>query len=153
MKIEFTGRQTEVPTEIRRLAERKLHKLTRVLPGITWAHVIVASDRYRQIVEVSVRSKRMDLTAREESADLGASLLAVMDRLTRQATRRLGRLRERKRTGRADTEPKRGANGRLRSARPRGKAKAARSAAARSRPGPTAAAVRSGRLALAEPEA
>ena len=105
MKIEFTGRQTEVPTEIRRLAERKLHKLTRVLPGITWAHVIVASDRYRQIVEVSVRSKRMDLTAREESADLGASLLAVMDRLTRQATRRLGRLRERKRTGRADTEP------------------------------------------------
>ncbi len=35
MKIEFTGRQTEVPPEVRTLAERKLQKLARVLPGIT----------------------------------------------------------------------------------------------------------------------
>jgi ribosome hibernation promoting factor len=150
MKIEFTGRQTEVPSEIRRLAERKLLKLTRVLPGITWAHVIVSSDRYRQIAEVSIRSKRLDLTAREESTDLGASLLAVMDRLTRQVTRRIGRLRERKRTARTEGEPKRGANGRLRP-RTAGGRKARRRTPARSRR--AGAAVRGSGFALVEPEA
>jgi putative sigma-54 modulation protein len=100
LKIEFTGRQTEVPAEIRRLAERKLLKLTRVLPGITSAHVTVAADKHRQIAEVSIRSKRLDLTAQQASSDLGASLSAVMERLTRQVQRHLGRLRERKREGR-----------------------------------------------------
>jgi putative sigma-54 modulation protein len=152
MKIEFTGRQTEVPAEIRHLAERKLKKLTRVLPGITWAHVIVSSDRYRQIAEVSIRSKRLDLTAREESTDLGGSLLAVMDRLTRQVTRRLGRLRERKRAARGGGEPKRGANGRVRSARPRKKPKSPRRAAVRGRE-PVAPMLRLGRFELVEPEA
>jgi putative sigma-54 modulation protein len=101
LKIEFTGRQTAVPPEIRRLAERKLQKLTRVLPGITRAHVTVAADRHRQIAEVSIRSKHLDLTAQEASPDLGASLSTVMDRLTRQVQRHLGRLRERKREGRS----------------------------------------------------
>jgi ribosome-associated translation inhibitor RaiA len=34
MKIEFTGRRTDVPEELRKLAERKLAKLGRVLPGV-----------------------------------------------------------------------------------------------------------------------
>jgi putative sigma-54 modulation protein len=101
VKIEFTGRQTEVPEAIRRLAERKLLKLARVLPGITRAHVTVAADKHRQIAEVSIRSKHLDLTAQEESPDLGSSLSVVMDRLTRQVQRHLGRIRVRKREGRA----------------------------------------------------
>jgi putative sigma-54 modulation protein len=100
VKIEFTGRQTEVPAEIRRLAERKIEKLTRVLPGITRAHVVVTADKHRQIAEVSIRSKHLDLTAQDESSDLGASLSTVMQKLTRQVQRHIGRLRERKRDGR-----------------------------------------------------
>ena len=48
MKIEYTGRQTEVPPELRPLAERKLRKLARVLPGITHVHVMLAADKHRQ---------------------------------------------------------------------------------------------------------
>jgi putative sigma-54 modulation protein len=99
MKIEFTGRQTEVPAEIRRLAERKLGKLAKVLPGITRAHVILAVDKHRQIAEVSIHSRRLQLTAEEETSDLGLSLSTVIDKLTRQAQRQLGRWRERKRRG------------------------------------------------------
>lgn len=125
MKIEFTGRQTEVPTEIRRLAERKLQKLMRVLPAITRAHVTVATDKHRQIAEVSIRSKHLDLTAQEESSDLGASLSTVMDKLTRQVQRHLGRLRERKREGRSrarlvSAAEKRGGDGSPRVVRSRG---------------------------------
>jgi putative sigma-54 modulation protein len=100
LKIEFTGRQTEVPAEIRRLAERKIQKLSRVLPAITRAHVTLTADKHRQIAEVSIRSKHLDLTAQDESSDLGASLSTVMQKLTRQVQRHIGRLRERKRNGR-----------------------------------------------------
>src|SRR3989442_7591437 len=71
MKIEFTGRQTEVPPEVRTLAELKLQKLARVLPGITRAHVTVTADRHWQIAEASVHSKKVGLTAQSRSNDQG----------------------------------------------------------------------------------
>ncbi len=95
MKIEFTGRHTEVSAEHRRLAERKLEKLGRVLPGVTRAHVILAVDRRRQTAEISVHSRQLDLMARETSPDLGSSIGAAMDKLTRQAQRQVSRRRER----------------------------------------------------------
>jgi putative sigma-54 modulation protein len=101
MKIEFTGRQTEVPVELRRLAERKLEKLGRVLPGITRVHVILTVDRHRRTAEISVHSPHRDLVAREASADFRVSIGAVMDKLTRQAQRQVGRSRERGRAGAA----------------------------------------------------
>lgn len=97
MKIEYTGRQTEVAPEIRRLAERKLAKLARVLPGITSVHVVLGADKRRQVVEVTVQSRHLTLAASEESPEQAVSLTTVMDKLTRQAQRHQGRLHERKR--------------------------------------------------------
>lgn len=97
MKIEFTGRQTEVPKPLRLLAERKLHKLARVLPGITRVHVVFSVDKHRQAVEVTVHSRNRDLTAAEESTDFATSLAAVANKLQRQAERHQGKLQERKR--------------------------------------------------------
>jgi putative sigma-54 modulation protein len=99
LRIEFTGRHGEVPPEIKRLAERKLQKLARVLPGITRAHVIVTRDKHRQIAEVTIRSKHLDLTAEEASPDLGSSLSTVIDKLTRRAQRQVDKRRTRKRGG------------------------------------------------------
>jgi putative sigma-54 modulation protein len=97
MQIEYTGRQTEVSKEIRLLAERKLRKLARLLPRITHVHVVLAAGKHRQLAEVTVQSAHLTLTAAEESADMAASLSTVMDKLARQAERRVGRLRQRKR--------------------------------------------------------
>ncbi|HSB61878.1 MAG TPA: ribosome-associated translation inhibitor RaiA [Vicinamibacteria bacterium] len=97
MKIEFTGRQMDVPAEVRTLAERKLAKLARVLTGITRAHVIVTADKHRQIAEVTVHSRKVELTAQSRSNDLGLSVSDVMDKLLRQAQRYVGKRRERKR--------------------------------------------------------
>lgn len=99
MQIDFTGRGTEVPEEIKGLAERKLSKLQKVLRGITRVHVILTADKHRQIAEVSVQSSHLSLTATEESGDLGGSLATVIEKLTRQAQRHTGKLRERKRRG------------------------------------------------------
>jgi putative sigma-54 modulation protein len=100
MQVEYTGRHTEVTPALRSLAEKKLAKLAKVLPGITNVHVILAVDKHRETAEITVHSAHLDLTAAEESDDLGTSLATVMDKLTRQAQKRVGRLRERKRRSR-----------------------------------------------------
>ena len=97
MKIEYTGRQTEVAPQIRKLAERKLKKLERALHGITHVHVVLASDKHRQIAEVTVQSRNLTLAAAEETDDQAVSLSTVMDKLTRQAEKHVGKRRERKR--------------------------------------------------------
>ncbi len=106
MRIEYTGRQTEVPKEFRALAERKLRKLARVLHGITDAHVVLAADRHRLVAEVSVRSPQLVLAATEASADAGASLTAVIEKLTHQAQRQMGKRHERRRRGPARGTPR-----------------------------------------------
>jgi putative sigma-54 modulation protein len=97
MKIEFTGRQTEVSPGARVLAERKLQKLARVLPGLTRAHVIVTADKHRLIVEVSAHSRRVELAAQSRSNDVALSINDAMDKLLRQAQRYVGKRQERKR--------------------------------------------------------
>lgn len=108
MRIEFTGRQTEVAKPLRRLGERKLDKLARLLPGITRAHVVLSTDRHRQVAEVNVRSPHIDLLAREAGPDFGASLVKAFDKLERQAQHHLGKLRGRKRRA---TSPRRAEEG------------------------------------------
>jgi putative sigma-54 modulation protein len=96
MKIEFTGRQTGVPTGVRRLAERKLQKLAKLLPSITRAHVILTADKHRQVAEVGLHSRRLDLTAVEVSTNPRLSVSRAVEKLLRQAQKRRARRRERK---------------------------------------------------------
>jgi putative sigma-54 modulation protein len=96
MKIEFTGRQTEISREVRRLAERKLQKVGKVLPSMTSAHVILTADKHRHIAEVSAHSRHLDLTAVEESTNPRLSVSNAMDKLLRQAQRHQEKRRDRK---------------------------------------------------------
>jgi putative sigma-54 modulation protein len=96
MKIEYTGRQTEISPEIRRLAERKLQKVAKALPRMTRAHVILTADKHRQIAEVSAHSRNLDLSAVEESTNPRLSVSAAMDKLLRQAQRYQQKRRGRK---------------------------------------------------------
>ena len=96
MKIEFTGRQTDVPDDVRRLAERKLQKLGKLLPAVTRAHVILTADKHRQVAEVSVHSRHLDLTAVETTTNPRLSVTGAIDKLLRQAQRQRAKRRERK---------------------------------------------------------
>ena len=107
MRIEYTGRHVEVPAAIRRLGDRKLRKLERVLPGITDVRVILTEDKRRKIVEVTVHSRGLDLVATEESSGFGLSLSTALDKLARQATRHRDKLRVRKGGARTPAEPAR----------------------------------------------
>jgi putative sigma-54 modulation protein len=91
----------DVPDSVRRLGDRKLRKLAKVLRGITDVRVILTADKHRHTAEVTVHSPHMDLAATEESSDIGVSLSTAMDKLTRQAERRVGKQRVRKGGGHA----------------------------------------------------
>jgi putative sigma-54 modulation protein len=96
MKIEFTGRQTGIPDDVRRLAERKLQKVGKLLPSVTRAHVILAADKHRQVAEVSVHSRQLDLAAVETTTNPRLSVAGAIDKLLRQAQRQHARRRARK---------------------------------------------------------
>src|SRR5258707_1841603 len=103
MRVEYTGRHTQVPDSVRRLGERKLRKLARHLRGITDVRVILTLDKHRHTAEVTVHSPHLDLAATEQSSDATVSLSTAMDRLIRQAERHVGKQRVRKGGGRART--------------------------------------------------
>ncbi len=96
MKIEFTGRQTEIPDELRRLAEHKLAKLGRLLPKVTHAHVILTADKHRQVAEVSLHSRQLDLAAVGVTTSPRLSVASAFDKLLRQAERQRSKRHARK---------------------------------------------------------
>lgn len=93
----------DVHDSVRRLGDRKVRKLARILRGITDVHVILTADKRRVSVEVTVHSPHLDLAATEQSDDAAVALSTVMDKLTRQAEHRVGKMRVRKGGGRART--------------------------------------------------
>jgi putative sigma-54 modulation protein len=96
MKIEFTGRQTEISADVRRLAERKLQKLARLLPTVTRARVILTADKRRQVAEVSLHSRQADLAAVAVTNDQRLSLTGAIARLERQAEKQRTKRKVRK---------------------------------------------------------
>jgi putative sigma-54 modulation protein len=96
MKIDFTGRQTGISADVRRLAERKLAKVGRLLPSVTRAHVTLTADKHRQVAEVSVHSRQLDLAAVEISTSPQLSVANAIDKLLRQAEKQRARRRPRK---------------------------------------------------------
>ena len=93
MVVEFTGRQVEIAPAVRALAERKIGKLCKVLPGVTHVRVVLAADRHRQRAEVSVHSPHLDLVANEAAVDASVAVSTVLDKLTRQAQRHRAKVR------------------------------------------------------------
>jgi putative sigma-54 modulation protein len=100
MKIEYTGRNIDIPRNVKALAERKLRKIETILGRVDLAHVVLAADKHRRFAEVTIASPRLALQASDESTDVGVSLARVLDKLARQAQRRIGKYQARRRNGR-----------------------------------------------------
>jgi putative sigma-54 modulation protein len=94
MVVEFTGRQVEIAPAVRSLAERKIAKLAKVLPGVTHVRVVLAAEKRRRRAEVTVNSPLADLVANALANDATTALGAVFDKLTEQVTRVKTRRRE-----------------------------------------------------------
>ena len=97
MRIDFTGRQTEVSPELRRYTEERLGKLTRLLRDRFQLHVILTAEKHRRIAEITLKFRDHTLVGAETTGDARSAVNGALDKLERQAVRLLGRRRERKR--------------------------------------------------------
>lgn len=104
MKVQITARHVEVAPAVKSFMEARVAKLEKFIEGITDVHVVVSSEKFRQIAELKVHGRGgVYLTATEESDDLKASFLLAVDKVQKQARRQSSKRIDRKRRAAAPT--------------------------------------------------
>jgi len=97
MDVEFTGRQVDVTPGLREYTHERLRKLERLLPGRLKLHVILMAEKSRRIAEITATFRDQTLVSVMEAHDVRSAIKGALDKLERQAVRRLERRRTRKR--------------------------------------------------------
>jgi putative sigma-54 modulation protein len=110
MQLIITGKNMEVTDLLRTYVEKKIGKLDKYLTSIDEARVELSVEKTRsaqdrQVVQVTVRSNGKILRAEEKSADMMASIDAVLDKMYRQIARYKGKLQQRGRAAAGEMPP------------------------------------------------
>ena len=86
MLIQITARHVEVPRSLKTFIESRVEKLERYIDGITDIHVILSSEKYRQIAELNVHSRgNIYLSATEATDDLKMAVTQAIEKIEGQA--------------------------------------------------------------------
>lgn len=97
MNVEYTGRQFEVTPAIRKQVEHGLTKLVKIIGQTFESHVILASEKYRYIAEITVIVRDKPLVGVGQATEMIAAVGDALDRVERQALKYKGRWRAKKR--------------------------------------------------------
>jgi putative sigma-54 modulation protein len=98
MPVECTGRQVVVTKPLRTLAEEGIERIAKILGKVTSAHVVLTAEKYRQIAEVTVKTRACTLVALcESSVSMENALREALVKTETQATRHKDKQRSRKR--------------------------------------------------------
>lgn len=85
--ITITGKHIDVTEPLREYVTQKIGKACKLLDKISAAHVTIAVEKYRHIVEVIIQSHGATLRAKEETHDMYASIDQVLDKIEIQVKR------------------------------------------------------------------
>lgn len=85
MQTEFTGRQQKVTKPLRTLADEGLSRIEKIVGRTANAHVIVSSEKYRQTVEVTIKTRLQMIVGIAESTDVETALRGALDKAEKQA--------------------------------------------------------------------
>jgi ribosome hibernation promoting factor len=97
MDVDFTGRQVNVTAELREYTHQRLRKLGKLLPGNPKLHVILAAEKRGRTAEITATFRDQRLVSVMEAGDNRGAIKGALDKLERQAVRRLARRRAKKR--------------------------------------------------------
>lgn len=97
MQVAYTGRNIEVTSALRDFTEGHLKKIRKILGEAIHVHVTLTVQKHRQIAEVHLHSRSLDINGLEETNDMYASINAVLDKAERQALKHKGKKITRKR--------------------------------------------------------
>lgn len=97
MTITYTARNTELTQDVEKYCEKRMTSLEKLLGYPLEAHLIFSVEKYRNKVEINVKTKGATLNAVSETQDVSSSLGDVFDNIERRAKKEKDKLRERKR--------------------------------------------------------
>jgi putative sigma-54 modulation protein len=125
MKVEYTGRQTTITKKLKAQAEAGLERIVTLVGTTCTVHVILSVDKYRQIAEVSVKTRFLNLVARcEAPTEMTIALHDALAKIEQQAIRQKQRSTTIKRHPKVDDKEVR-----IKAAEPGGTAKVVKVAA------------------------
>jgi putative sigma-54 modulation protein len=101
MRLELTGRHTEITPALRRLVEGKLVKLERLLnDSAVSAQAVLTREKHRHRADITLHTRgEKFLHGNGDSASWEASIGQAIEKITQQAQRVKGKWQERKRRG------------------------------------------------------
>jgi putative sigma-54 modulation protein len=99
MRLVVTGRHVDISPALRKLIDRKLSKLGRVLSdGVVSVQVVLTLEKYRHLAEITVRARGdKTLHGLGDSSAWESSLGEAVEKITQQAQKVKGKWQERKR--------------------------------------------------------
>jgi putative sigma-54 modulation protein len=113
--LHLAGRGVTVSPALQRRVEAKIAKMQRVLPKVIEARIVLATERYRHLVEVTLQAKGATFHVEGAASDFHAALDQALAHLAEQVRRRKERVTGRKKSapGRRGPAPPAGAGDRL----------------------------------------
>src|SRR5262245_37672999 len=107
MRFELTGRHVDITPALRRLVERKLAKLERVLnDSALSAQAVLTREKHRHRSDITLHARGENFLHGVGSSDAWEpSVAQAIERITQQAQKVKGKWQERKRRGRAKELP------------------------------------------------
>ena len=96
MKFNIRGNKVEITEPIRKYVEEKIGRLDKYFenPGSLTANVLVRIRGIDQIVEVTIKAKKMILRGEERNKDLYAAIDLVSDKIERQIRKNKTRMQK-----------------------------------------------------------
>jgi putative sigma-54 modulation protein len=97
MKINYTARNTNLTPQIKKLCERQVASIEKLLDPPVETDIILSVEKYRHIAEVNIRAKGINLNTEEETQDMYSSLGLAFDNIERRAKKEKEKIRGRRR--------------------------------------------------------
>jgi putative sigma-54 modulation protein len=100
MDVEYTGRQTTITKKLKLQVDAGLARIAKIVGNAGNVHVILSTDKYRQIADVTVQTRHQKLVARCEATDMEVALHDALAKIEQQA------IRHKKKSGTIKRHPK-----------------------------------------------
>ena len=97
MTIKFTARRAVVTPDVKKYCEKRLLSLEKILGSPLDANLILTVEKYRNKIEIIIRTKGTTLNAVSETQDLFNSLGIAFDHIERRIKKEKTKSREKKR--------------------------------------------------------
>jgi len=96
-QINYTARHTKLTPDIKKYCERRIQSLEKMLGYPVETDILLSVEKYRNKVEINLKTKGATLNTTEETHDMSSSLLGAFDHIERRVKKNRDKLREKKR--------------------------------------------------------